>query len=93
MASICALIFVFWICYPRFRPIYAAAIAALAGGLIVGNYHFVGDLLAGVFVGISTAVFVVLVWEAAFSRLFVGRVERIRQNEPAVAQKKMLPLI
>jgi membrane-associated phospholipid phosphatase len=90
MASICALIIVFWICYPRFRSIYAAAIAAMAGALIVGNYHFLSDVLAGALVGISTAVFVVLVWEVAFSRRFVGWVGRIRDDGPDIAHKKFL---
>jgi membrane-associated phospholipid phosphatase len=64
MASISALITVFWICYPKYRPIYAAVIAAMAGGLIVGNYHFLSDVLAGSSVGFSTGVFVVSLWEA-----------------------------
>jgi membrane-associated phospholipid phosphatase len=63
-ASICALIVVFWICYPRFRLMYAAVIAAMAGGLIAGNYHFVSDVIAGGFVGCSTAVLMVSIWEA-----------------------------
>jgi membrane-associated phospholipid phosphatase len=64
MASISALITVLWIYYPKYGPIYAAVIAAMAGGLIVGNYHFVSDVLAGSFVGFSTGVFVVSLWEA-----------------------------
>jgi membrane-associated phospholipid phosphatase len=64
MASISALITVFLIYYPRFRPIYVVVIAAMAGGLIVGNYHFLGDVLAGSFVGFSTGVFVFSLWEA-----------------------------
>jgi membrane-associated phospholipid phosphatase len=64
MASICALTVVFWICYPRFRPLYTTGIAVMAGVLILGNYHFVGDVVAGGFVGSSTAAFMVLVCEA-----------------------------
>jgi membrane-associated phospholipid phosphatase len=64
MASISALITVLWIYYPKYRPIYAAVTVAMAGGLIVGNYHFLSDVFAGSFVGFSTGVFVVSLWEA-----------------------------
>jgi membrane-associated phospholipid phosphatase len=63
-ASVFALIMVFWICYPRFRPIYTAGIVAIVGALIVGDYHFLSDVIAGAFVGISTAMYAVAVWEA-----------------------------
>jgi membrane-associated phospholipid phosphatase len=61
--SIFALIMVFWICYPRFRWIYSACIAAITGALIVGNYHYLSDVIVGALVGFSTAVFAVAVWE------------------------------
>jgi hypothetical protein len=64
MASTCALIVVLWICYPKFRGIYAACMAAMAGALLVGNYHFFSDAIAGGFVGSSTAVLMVSIWEA-----------------------------
>jgi membrane-associated phospholipid phosphatase len=89
MASICAVIIVFWICYPRFRPIYWLAMATMAGGLIVGDYHFVSDVLAGALVGISTAMLVVSIWEAASSRRFFGWIERIRGDEPDAATRKI----
>jgi membrane-associated phospholipid phosphatase len=59
MASICALFAVIWICYPRFRGIYAACVIAVAGALIIGNYHFLSDVIAGAFVGASIAVLIV----------------------------------
>jgi membrane-associated phospholipid phosphatase len=64
MASVCALFVVLWICYPRFRGIYAACVVAVAGALIVGNYHFLSDVIAGVFVGASIAVQIVSVGNA-----------------------------
>jgi membrane-associated phospholipid phosphatase len=81
MASICALTVVFWICYPKFRPICAACISAMGAGLIVGNYHFLGDVIAGGFVGTSTAVLMVSAWET------LGR-WRGHQVEPALATSK-----
>jgi membrane-associated phospholipid phosphatase len=63
MAVICAVMSVLWICYPRFRALYALAIAAVAAGLVCTNYHFLGDVIAGGFLGISTGWFTVLLWE------------------------------
>jgi membrane-associated phospholipid phosphatase len=63
MAIICAVMSVLWICYPRFRALYALAIAAVAAGLVGTNYHFLGDVIAGSFLGISTGWFTVLLWE------------------------------
>jgi membrane-associated phospholipid phosphatase len=63
-ASVCALVVVLWLCYPQFRLIYAGAIAAMAFPLVVANYHFVSDVIAGAFIGSSTALLAVSVWEA-----------------------------
>jgi membrane-associated phospholipid phosphatase len=67
MASICALFVVLWICYPRFRGIYAACVVAVAGALIVGNYHFLSDVIAGAFVGASIASLIVSIGNALVS--------------------------
>ena len=42
---------VFWIAYPRWRWAAVAASLAVAVGLIGMNYHFVGDVVAGGFIG------------------------------------------
>jgi len=49
---------------PRYRPLWAAIVASVAIGLIGANYHFVSDVIAGAFVGISTGSAVVLLWNA-----------------------------
>jgi len=54
MTMTCALISVLWICYPRFKPIYALAVLAVAVGLIGADFHFLSDVIAGCFVGAST---------------------------------------
>jgi membrane-associated phospholipid phosphatase len=64
MASICSLFAVIWMCYPRFRGICAACAVSVAGALIVGNYHFLSDVIAGTFVGASIAVLIVSVGNA-----------------------------
>jgi membrane-associated phospholipid phosphatase len=62
--AICAVITVFWICYPRFRPLYALCVAAVAVGLIGANFHFLGDVIAGGFLGISAGWLGVALWES-----------------------------
>ena len=51
MTAICSIMSVLWIAYPRFRPLYAAAALSVAGLLVAYNYHFVGDVSAGAFLG------------------------------------------
>jgi len=53
VAAVCAVITVLWWSYPNLRPIYAACVATVAVGLIGANYHFLSDIIAGIFVGIS----------------------------------------
>ena len=52
MAAVCAGLAVFWICYPRWRLLYVSAASAVGLLLIVGNYHFLSDVIAGAFLGI-----------------------------------------
>lgn len=56
MGAACALLSVLWLCYPRGRPLWAAAALAVAVALIGGNYHFLGDVIAGAFVGGSVGL-------------------------------------
>jgi membrane-associated phospholipid phosphatase len=51
MARTVAFFAVFWIAYPTFRWLYVLASLAVAVGLIGMNYHFVGDVTGGAFVG------------------------------------------
>jgi len=41
-----------WYYYPRCRPIAAIALLALASALILTNYHFLSDIIAGFFCGV-----------------------------------------
>jgi membrane-associated phospholipid phosphatase len=63
--AICAVMSVLWICYPKFRAIYVLLIAAVATGLIGADYHFLSDVIAGGFLGISTGWMTVSFWECA----------------------------
>jgi len=58
--AICAVASVLWICYPKFRILYGVAVAAVAIGLIEADYHFLSDVVAGGFVGITTGWFAAL---------------------------------
>jgi membrane-associated phospholipid phosphatase len=61
--GVVAVMAVLWICYPRFRPLYALLIAAVVIGLIGADFHFLSDCIAGAFLGASTGWIVVSVWE------------------------------
>jgi len=50
---------VFWIAYPRWRWACVLASLAVAAGLIGMDYHFVGDVIAGGFVGCIVGVYTV----------------------------------
>jgi membrane-associated phospholipid phosphatase len=63
--AICSVVAVFWQCYPRYRPLYALAVAVVIAGLIGADYHFVSDMIAGGFVGASTGWIAVLMWRSA----------------------------
>lgn len=41
-----------WVYYPRHRTVYLFSLAALALALIITNYHFVSDIIAGVYTGL-----------------------------------------
>jgi len=55
---------VYWVAYPRWRWLGVLATAAVVVGLIGMNYHFVGDTVAGAFVGGLVGVYA-----AHFARL------------------------
>lgn len=62
-AVIVAAMLTLWWHYPRFRLLYAIAIALVVIGLIGMNYHFVGDVIGGATVGGLVAYWVTQVLE------------------------------
>jgi len=62
--AVCAVMSVLWICYPRFRALYAIIVAAVAIGLIGADFHFLSDIIAGAFVGSSTGWVAVVLWRS-----------------------------
>jgi membrane-associated phospholipid phosphatase len=65
MTTICAVVSVLWIYYPKFRPLYALVVAAVAIGLIGADYHFLSDIIAGSLLGTVTGWFAVAFQERA----------------------------
>ena len=56
MASVCALACILWTTYPRFKSLYVVGVAAVAMALVAGDFHFVSDVLAGGFLGITVGM-------------------------------------
>jgi membrane-associated phospholipid phosphatase len=59
-----AVVSVLWICYPRFRPLFTVIGLGVAVGLVGANFHFLSDVIAGAFVGLSTGWIVLALWQA-----------------------------
>ncbi len=58
-ARIFALMSVLWIVYPRWRPVCVLLCGSVMVGLVGMNYHFVGDVVAGAFLGSITGRYAV----------------------------------
>ncbi|MDI1346986.1 MAG: hypothetical protein PSV22_23275, partial [Pseudolabrys sp.] len=63
-AVTCAVISVLWMFYPKLRAVYLLVFLAVVIGLIGANYHFLSDIIAGAFVGVSTAWMATALWQA-----------------------------
>ena len=48
-------LFVFWHFYPRARALIAIVIAAVMAGLVLETWHFVSDVMGGLFAGALAA--------------------------------------
>ncbi len=68
MTAMCAMASVFWICYPRFRVFYAVCVGAVVIGQIGANYHFISDIIAGGFLGVSVGWMITALWVQRFAR-------------------------
>ncbi len=52
---IAAPMFVLWWAMPAYRPLWLAVIVAVMIGLVGSGHHFVGDVIAGFFLGMAAA--------------------------------------
>lgn len=65
-AAACAVLAVLWVNYPKAWPLWLAGGLSVAGGLVVLNYHFLSDVIAGAFLGASIGLLVSAIWSAQF---------------------------
>jgi membrane-associated phospholipid phosphatase len=56
-AVICSVLSILWLSYPRWRSWYAIIGGAICVALVGMNYHFVGDVIAGVMLGSITGIY------------------------------------
>jgi membrane-associated phospholipid phosphatase len=63
MATTCAVISVLWIWYPRLRLLCAIAGIVVGVGLVGANYHFLSDVIAGAYIGISIGWMATAIWK------------------------------
>ena len=68
MAAACAVLSVLWSWYPRWRPFYFIAALLVGAGLVAANYHFLSDVIAGAFLGISIGWLATAIWLAFVMR-------------------------
>jgi membrane-associated phospholipid phosphatase len=62
-AAVCAVAVILWTYLPMIRAFCAATVAAILASLVAGDFHFLSDVIAGAFVGISLSALVVHMWE------------------------------
>ena len=65
MTATLAVLSVLWLCYPRFRPLYALVALAVMVGLVGSNFHFLGDTIAGAFLGVTVGWMTLALYDRA----------------------------
>lgn len=65
MAAAAAVLSVLWIVYPRWRPAYAVAGCLVAAALIMSNFHFLSDVIAGALLGASIGSMTTVLFDKA----------------------------
>jgi membrane-associated phospholipid phosphatase len=76
-AAAAALLSVVWLLYPNLRVICAIGLVAVNVGLVALNLHFLSDVTAGSFVGISTGLFTVALRQASKHQIQIAKTESI----------------
>jgi membrane-associated phospholipid phosphatase len=67
-AAVAAVVlYIMWTVFPTKRAFFVLCAVALDMGLIVFDVHFLSDVLAGSFVGISIGLFTMTMWKATIS--------------------------
>ncbi len=60
-----AILTVAWLYFPRWRWVYLGLLGLLALALMLGQWHFLGDILAGAMVGAGAGALAVRLWRVA----------------------------
>jgi membrane-associated phospholipid phosphatase len=47
---------ILWLVWPELRIVWALLVATVVAGLIGGNYHFVSDIIGGLYLGVATGL-------------------------------------
>jgi membrane-associated phospholipid phosphatase len=63
-----AILSVLWAYYPRWRWLYVVAMVTLAVLLMLGEWHFLSDIIAGTFIGAALGTSTMWVWRAISRR-------------------------
>jgi PAP2 superfamily len=86
-----AVLSVIWILFPSLRRICAMSMVAVDIGLVALNLHFVSDVVAGSFIGISTGLFTIALCRASKLEMQNVKVDYILTPERIVAHLPKLP--
>lgn len=63
-----AVLSVFWFFYPRWRWLYVIAFLVLLFLLMVGEFHYLSDVIAGAYVGTVAGAATISIWNAVAKR-------------------------
>jgi membrane-associated phospholipid phosphatase len=86
-----AVVSVVWIFFPKRRMICAIGVVAADIGLVALNLHFLSDVVAGSFVGVSTGLFTVALWRASELGMQVVKLASVQQT-PGIVRGGCLEL-
>ena len=90
IAAVCTVISVLWIRYPQYRLFYLIAGLLPGSGLVGANYHFLSDVIAGAFVGLSIGWIATVIWDACAARGLVPGSETTILRKIAISSRQRL---
>jgi membrane-associated phospholipid phosphatase len=76
-----AVLSVIWILFPNLRAFCTIGLIAVDIGLVALNLHFLSDVVAGSFVGVSTGLFTVALWNASKVEIQVAKLDYIQHTK------------
>jgi membrane-associated phospholipid phosphatase len=84
--AVCAVAVILWIYLPMLRALCALSVATISVALLAGDFHFLSDVIAGAFIGVSLSALVVNMWE---HRIRVGLL-RATTGPPSVSSDSIV---